>query len=41
MSDIPTIHLPIKVTPAIDFADELVIRCDVPVVETTFVDDCK
>ena len=29
-------HLPI-----INFKDEPVIRCDVPVVENTFVDDCK
>lgn len=34
-------HLPTKVTPLIDFTDEPVIRCDVPVVESTFVDDCK
>ena len=30
-----------KVTPVIDFTDEPVIQSDVPVVENTFVDDCK
>ena len=34
-------YLPTKVTLLIDFTDEPVIRCDVPVVESTFVDDCK
>ena len=34
-------HLPTKVTPDIDFTDEPVIGCDIPVVENTFVDDCK
>ena len=34
-------HLPTKVTPDIDFTDKPVIRCDVPVVENTFVNDCK
>ena len=32
-------HLPAKVTPVIEFTYEKVIRCDVPVVENTFVDD--
>ena len=27
--------------PVIDLKDEPVIQCDVPVVENTFVDDCK
>ena len=30
-------HLPQKVTPVIDFTDEPVIHCGVPVVENTFV----
>ena len=34
-------HLSTKVTPAADFTDEPVIRCDVPVVENNFVDDRK
>ena len=33
-------HLLRKVTSVIDFTDEPVIQCDVPVVENTFVDDC-
>ena len=33
-------HLPTKVTPDINFADEPVVQC-VSVVENTFVDDCK
>ena len=32
-------HLPIKVTPIIDFTEKQVIHCDVPVVGNTFVDD--
>ena len=30
-------HLFTKVTPVIDFTDEPVIQCDVPIVENTFV----
>ena len=34
-------HLPTKVTPVIDLTDEPVIQCDVPVIENSFVYDCK
>ena len=30
-------HLPTKVTPIIDFKDEPIIQCEVPVIENTFV----
>ena len=33
-------YFPTKVTSIIDFT-ESVIQCDAPVVENTFVDDCK
>ena len=35
------VHLPKKVTPVIDLTDKPVIQCDVPVIENTFVHDCK
>ena len=28
-------------TPNIDFTDKPVVQCDVPVINSTFVDDCK
>ena len=34
-------HLPTKGRPDIDFSDAPVVQYDVPVVENTFVDDCK
>ena len=35
-------HLPTgNATPNIAFADKSVVQCDVPVVENTFVHDCK
>ena len=34
-------HLPTKVTPNIDFIDEIVVQYKVLVVENAFVDDCK
>ena len=33
------VHVPTKVTPAIDFTDEPVIQYNVPVVENIFEDD--
>ena len=30
-----------KFTPDIDFPDEWVVQCDVPVIKNIFVDDCK
>ena len=41
MSEIPTIHLTTKVTPAIDFTNEPIIWCDILVVGNNFVDNCK
>ena len=29
-----------KFTPDIDFTDEPVVQCDVPIIKNTFVDDC-
>ena len=34
-------NLQIKVTPFIDFTDEPVIQCDIPVGQNTFAGDCK
>ena len=34
-------HLSTNVTPVIDLTDEPVIQYDVPVIENSFVDDCK
>ena len=34
-------NLQIKVTPFIDFTDEPVIQCDIPIGQNTFVGDCK
>ena len=34
-------HLSTRFTPNIDFTDELVVHCDVPVAKNTFADDCK
>ena len=30
----------LKFTPDIDFTNEQVVQCDVPVVKNTFADDC-
>lgn len=34
-------YLPTKVNPVIDYTDEPVIWCDIPVVDNTFPDGCK